>query len=172
MPRRPAVLCALAVLMSLLPVLAVPAADTGQQGSVTGLPIPRFVSLRPDEVNLRTGPGLRYPVDWVYQRAGLPVEVIGEYGTWRQIRDHTGTQGWVHQVMLQGRRTARIIGSEPRLLRRRPKTGARPAAMLEPGVIARLEVCRERWCRLSVDDHTGWLPRGQFYGTYPGEPLD
>jgi SH3-like domain-containing protein len=148
------------------------AAAAAEQGRVTGRPIPRFVSLRPDEVNLRTGPGRRYPIRWVYQRAGLPVEVIGEYRAWRQIRDHGGTKGWVHQVMLQGRRTARVTGGEPRLLRRRPEAGAPAAAMLEPGVIGRLEVCRERWCRLSVDGHTGWLPRDHFYGAYPGERVE
>ena len=151
---------------------AVPAPVLADNGQVTGLPIPRFVSLRPSEVNLRTGPGLRYPIEWVYKRAGMPVEVIGEFETWRQIRDWEGTTGWVHEVMLQGRRTARITGGDARLLRREPSAGAPPVAMLQPGVIAALEACRDGWCRLAVDGHAGWLPRGHFFGAYPGETIE
>jgi SH3-like domain-containing protein len=167
--RLAALLAALlaAVLAAGLPGLA-GAAD----GRVTGLEIPRFVSLRPDEVNLRAGPGLRYPIRWVYQRRNLPMEVIGEFKTWRQLRAWDGTEGWVHQAMIQGRRTARITGGEPRLLRRAPETGARPVAMLEPGVIADLEACRNAWCRLQVEGHAGWMPRDHFYGAYPGERLE
>jgi SH3-like domain-containing protein len=147
------------------------AAQTGTRGRVTGLPIPRFVSLRPDTVNLRTGPGRRYPIEWVYQRAGMPVEVIGEYGTWRQIRDWQGDTGWVHQVMLQADRTARVLGGAPQPLLRAPEADARQVAKLQPGVIAELERCRDRWCRLSAGGHTGWMRRDAFYGVYPGETV-
>jgi SH3-like domain-containing protein len=154
------------------PRFAAPArAETGKRGRVTGLPIPRFVSLRPDTVNLRTGPGLRYPVEWVYTRAGMPVEVIGEYGIWRQVRDWQGDTGWVHQVMLQADRTARILGETPRPLVAEPAADAGAVARLEPGVIAELERCRDRWCRLSAGGHTGWMRRADFYGAYPGERL-
>lgn len=151
--------------------LPVPAARA-EQGRVTGLPIPRFVSLRPDEVNLRTGPGLRYPIEWVYQRAGMPVEVIGEFETWRRVRDWSDTTGWVHEVMIQAKRTARITGSEPRLIRAEPDTGAAPVAMLQPGVIAALEACRDGWCRVLADGHAGWLPRAHFFGAHPGETIE
>ena len=89
----------------------------------TGLPLPRFVSLRADQVNLRTGPGVRYPIDWVYRRRDLPVEIIDEHETWRRIRDWEGTIGWVHQSMLQGVRNAMVTG-EPRTLRKLPVTMA------------------------------------------------
>jgi SH3-like domain-containing protein len=152
-----------------LPGAGQAAAQDGKTGRVTGLPIPRFVSLRPDEVNLRTGPGTRYPIDWVYRRAGMPLEVIGEYRTWRQVRDWQDDTGWVHEVMLQAERTARILGEAPRPLRADPRPDARPVARLAPGVIASLDRCEGRWCRLSAQGHTGWLPRDAFYGAYPGE---
>ena len=153
------------------PALAAAQAQTGKRGRVTGLPIPRFVSLRPDEVNLRTGPGLRYPIEWVYKRAAMPVEVIGEYGTWRQLRDWQGDTGWVHQVMLQADRTARIVGDDAQPLRAQPGQDARPVAQLQPGVIADLQRCQDTWCRLSAGGHTGWLRRDAFYGVYPGEAV-
>jgi SH3-like domain-containing protein len=81
--------------------------------------LPRFVSLRASEVNLRTGPGIRYPIEWVFKRRDLPVEVVDEFESWRRIRDWEGTLGWVHQSMLRGRRTALVTG-EPRVLRRAP----------------------------------------------------
>lgn len=162
--------CIAAMALSILFGTTLPAiAETGR---VTGLQLPRFVSLRPNEVNLRAGPGLRYPIQWVYQRANMPVEVIGEFETWRQIRDWQGTTGWVHEVMIQAQRTARITGNEPRLLRREPETGANPVAMLEPGVIGKLEICRNSWCQIRVEGHSGWLPRSHFYGIYAGETLE
>lgn len=136
-----------------------------------GLPLPRFVSLRSNEVNLRTGPGIAYPVEWVYQRRRLPVEVIAEFDTWRKIRDWQGTVGWVHQSMLDGRRTARVMDTE-RLLRRSPDDDAPAVARLEPGVIGELLACGPEWCRLDVKGYRGWLRRGEFWGAYEGETIE
>lgn len=142
----------------------------GAQSGRTGLPLPRFVSFRAPKVNLRTGPGIRYPIDWVYKRQELPVEIIDEFDTWRRIRDWQGTVGWVHQSMLQARRSALVTG-ERRLLRAEPLSEAAGVAWLEPGVIARLERCGETWCRIEVRNFTGWLPRDEFFGAYPEERL-
>ena len=141
-----------------------------QRPGRTGRPLPRFVSLRASKVNLRTGPGARYPIDWVYQRAGLPVEIIDEFDTWRRIRDWQGTIGWVHQSMLQGRRTVMIL-DERRLMRRRPEPQAPGVAYLEPGAIAALERCKELWCEVSAGGFRGWLETESFYGLYASELL-
>jgi len=147
--------------------VAAQTAATAQVGP-SGLPLPRFVSLRGAEVNLRTGPGIRYPIDWVYRRRGLPVEVIDEFETWRRIRDYEGTMGWVHQSMLEGRRSVLVLG-EQRVLRRTPETSAPGVARLDPGVIARLEGCEAAWCLLKVRGYDGWLRREAVFGLYPGE---
>jgi SH3-like domain-containing protein len=143
-----------------------PAVAAGTNPS--GLPIPRFVSLRSNEVNLRTGPGLTYPIDWIYKRDGMPVEVIEEFDTWRKIRDWQGTEGWVHQSMLDGKRDFLITG-ERRTMRLAPEMDARPAARLEPGVIGQLFECDPVWCRAEVQGYRGWLKREWFWGTYPSE---
>lgn len=145
-------------------------ARRGQRPGRTGRPLPRFVSLRASKVNLRTGPGARYPIDWVYKRAGLPVEIIDEFDTWRRIRDWQGTIGWVHQSMVQGRRTVMIL-DERRLMRRRPDSAAPGVAYLAPGAIAVLESCEELWCELSAGGFKGWLESESFYGLYPSELL-
>ncbi len=137
----------------------------------TGLPLPRFVTLRADEVNLRIGPGIRYPIDWVYHRAGLPVEIIDEFDTWRRIRDWQGTEGWVHQSMVQGQRGILVTGKR-HTLRRRPETEAPGVALVDAGVVGVLERCETDWCEVSVDGYSGWLRRGAFYGLYPGEKVD
>jgi SH3-like domain-containing protein len=134
----------------------------------TGLPLPRFVSLRSGEVNLRTGPGVRYPIDWVYRRRHLPVEVIDEFDTWRRIRDWQGTVGWVHQSMLQGRRTILVVG-ERRLIYRDPQDDAPGLAYAEPGAIGRLSTCRGDWCEIDIKGFTGWLRRSDFFGVYDDE---
>ena len=142
----------------------------GEQSGRTGLPLPRFVSFRAPKVNLRTGPGTRYPIDWVYTRQELPVEIIDEFDNWRRIRDWQGTVGWVHQSMLQARRSALVTG-ERRLLRAEPLGEAAGIAWLEVGVIARLERCDETWCQVEVGKFTGWLRRDEFYGAYADENL-
>lgn len=137
----------------------------------TGLPVPRFVSLRSGEVNLRTGPGTTYPVEWVYVRRHMPVEVVAEFEAWRKIRDWQGTVGWVHQSMLDGRRRALITGAE-RVIRHEPRPDAAPVARLAPGVVANLEACEIAWCRVEASGYRGWLPRDGFWGAYPGETFD
>jgi SH3-like domain-containing protein len=142
------------------------------KGAAAGLPIPRFVSLRTNPINLRTGPGVRYPVDWVYARRHLPVEVIGEFDTWRQIRDVDGTEGWVHQSMLSGKRAA-MVTKEPRPLKRTGEETAETIATLEQGVIVNVQRCpaETQYCRVEVDGLQGWLKRDQFWGVYPDETI-
>jgi len=137
----------------------------------TGLPLPRFVTLRADEVNLRTGPGTRYPIDWVYRRRGLPVEIVDEFDTWRRIRDWQGTEGWVHQSMVQGQRGILVTGKR-HTLRRRPEPGSPGVAMVDAGVIGVLDRCQGDWCEVTAGGFTGWLERDAFYGLYPGEKLE
>ena len=139
-----------------------------QAGRSTGLPLPRFVSLAAERVNVRFGPGKQYPVNWMFARQGLPVEIIEEFDTWRKIRDHDGEEGWVHASLLSSRRTIMVIG-EVRSLRRTPSTDAREVLRAEPGVIGDLFDCEETWCRVEIEGRRGWLQRSEFWGTRPGE---
>ena len=147
---------------------AIAAAETADTNP-SGLPIPRFVSLRSDEVNLRTGPGLTYPIDWIYRRSGMPVEVVEEFDTWRKIRDWEGTEGWVHQSMLDGKRTFVVIGSDVQRMRLAPEADAHPAARLSPGVIGNLLECGPTWCRGDVQGYHGWIERNLIFGVLPNE---
>jgi SH3-like domain-containing protein len=142
------------------------------QGRPDGLPLPRFVSLRPDSVNLRVGPSARYPIEWIYVRRNLPVEVIAEFDTWRRIKDPAGTEGWVHSSMLSGRRTAMVTGAvQP--LRRTPAADSDVVTSLEPGVIVSVERCPQGdVCRVEVEGHEGWLKRDALWGVYPSELID
>jgi SH3-like domain-containing protein len=134
------------------------------------LPVPRFVSLRADEVNLRTGPGERYPIDWVLTRKGLPVEIVEEFEAWRKIRDPQGTEGWVHQRMVTGTRNVMVTG-DVRTLRADPDATAPAVARAEPGVIAHLLDCRDTWCRVELQGMKGWLKRSEVWGVYPSEAV-
>jgi SH3-like domain-containing protein len=158
--------CLVAGLAALLLAAVAPGA-IGHAGE-SGLPIPRWVSVRASEVNLRTGPGTSYPVEWVYHRKQMPVEIIDEFQAWRKIRDWEGTVGWVHQSMLDGRRTALVVGGE-HILHNAPEEDSRPVAKVEDGVVGRLMACSSNWCELEADGYSGWLKRGQFWGAYPGE---
>lgn len=137
----------------------------------SGLPLPRFVSIRADRANMRTGPGEQYPILWVYVRPGLPLEIIGEYGPWRRVRDWDGTAGWMHRALLSGDRTALISGGT-RTLRRDAATTAAPVLRAEPGVIGEIRECNDGWCRLEIGNRAGWLPRSEIWGTYENEDFD
>jgi SH3-like domain-containing protein len=132
--------------------------------------VPRFVTLRADEVNLRTGPGERYPIDWVLVRKGLPVEIVEEFDVWRKIRDFQGSEGWVHQRMLTGARNVLVEGAV-RVLHVQPDPASPPAARAEAGVVARLIECRGPWCRIEAQGIKGWLTRDEIWGVYPDEAV-
>lgn len=137
----------------------------------TGLPLPRFASLRADEVYMRSGPGTRYPIEWIYRRRGLPVEIIAEFDTWRKVRDWNGTVGWMHRAMLTGRRTA-ITTAKSTSLYREPQASAPIVARAEAGVVAKLRACDGPWCEIEAKGLEGWIPRAAIWGTLPGEKID
>ena len=157
------------ILAALLPLVC----GAALAGESSGWPLPRFVSLRSDEVNLRAGPGQRYPIDWIYSRKDLPVEVIAEFEAWRKIRDWQGTEGWVHQSMLSGRRMMVVIGGQ-RILRGGDSDSADTLALVDPGVLGRLLQCpRNRdYCRVEVNQIQGWFKRDEIWGVYKGEWIE
>lgn len=175
----------IALLLALLQVTPSRAQDTRAQdgiatGSVTKLPVPRYVSLKSDRVNLREGPSKDHRTAWVYQRAGLPVEIVAEFETWRRVRDAEGAEGWVLHSLLSGRRTALIApGNKAETLPLQAKPGARGdvVAHLQPGVLASVKACEGGWCRVhgqGVDGKRfdGHIAQARLWGVYPDETVD
>jgi SH3-like domain-containing protein len=149
-------------------LLCVSPAQADDDQDANGLPVPRYVSLRSGEVNMRVGPGTRYSINWVYKREGLPVEILQEFDQWREIRDADGTRGWVHKQMLQGRRTAVVVHGTG-VLRRAPDAHAGPVLRAEPGVIGKLLECERDWCRMQIASRKGWIEKSHIWGVYPKE---
>jgi len=135
------------------------------------LPIPRFASLRNEEVNMRTGPGFRYPIEWVYARRGLPVEITAEYDIWRRVRDPQGTEGWISKTELTGKRSA-VVTAKKADLRNGHNDQAAVLAHLEAGAIGQLVSCEKEWCKARFDDIKGYLRKSAFWGAYPDETFD
>ncbi len=138
-------------------------ADETNTGAVTKLPIPRYVSLRSNEINVRRGPGLDYRKDWVFERAGLPVRVVDEYGDWRRIVDHDDAGGWVYHAMITGRRTI-LVTAERAIFREAPSETAAATAQAERGVVARLRRCELHWCEVEADGYAGWVKKAAIWG--------
>jgi SH3-like domain-containing protein len=159
-----------AATLVLLALLATSADTFAQAGRTTGLPLPRFVSLGSNEVNLRFGPGEGYPIAWILTREGLPVEIVEEFDTWRKVRLHDGDLGWIHGSLLSSRRTV-LVADEIRALRQTPEQDARIVLWAEPGVIGQLVDCDGSWCRVEIDGRRGWLQRAEFWGVLPDETL-
>jgi SH3-like domain-containing protein len=140
-------------------------------GTVSQLPVPRFVSLRTDEVNFRAGPGFQYPVVWIYRRDGLPVEIIGEFDVWRHVLAPDGGSGWVHMATVRARRGF-IITTGKAALRRSANGEAGITAYLDNGVTGGILTCDgSDWCRVNAGQLTGYLAREDFWGAFPGEVI-
>ncbi|CAN2534348.1 hypothetical+protein [Methylocapsa aurea] len=175
-PRRAAaaIRFAVALLLAAAPLCAAPMGASAQQqtGSASGLPLPRYVSLKSDRVNLHEGPSKEHPTLWVFERAGLPVEITAEFETWRKIRDSEGTEGWVLHSLLSGRRTALVAPwkKEPILAYASDKATA--VAKLAPGVIASLRRCDGSWCRVSGEGFDAYVKQEGLWGVYPGEKIE
>lgn len=172
---REALAIAFVLLAFATPATAAQAAPTPGAGSVSGLPIPRYVSLKSDRVNLREGPSKDHRTSWVFQRAGLPVEITAEFETWRRIRDAEGTEGWVLHSLLSGRRTAVVspwAKGEVFEIRQRADDKAAVVAKLQSGVIANIKQCTGTWCRVLVQDVDGYIRQERLWGVYPNERVE
>ena len=147
-------------------------AQEPQKGPVSGLPVPRYVSLKSDRVNVREGPSKEHPTVWVYTHAGLPVEITAEFETWRKIRDWEGAEGWVLHSLLSGRRTALVAPwkKQPQLLTADDHQTA--LAKLSPGVVGSVRNCDGKWCRISGNDFDGYIQQENLWGAYPGEKFE
>nr|WP_226999995.1 SH3 domain-containing protein [Phenylobacterium soli] len=153
-----------ATLGFLLAASAVPSAGAERQ-TPSGLPVPRYVSLKFDRVNARAGPGDDHRLLWVYTVKGLPVQVVAETSEWRRVCDPQGGLVWVHKRTTDGRRMVMNTREARVTLLRRPKPDAKPAAFLNSRALAALDRCEKGWCRVKADGVSGWAREGDLWGT-------
>lgn len=157
------------ICMALLVTSGAPA--IADKGRVTNLPVPRFVSLKTDEGNVRRGPSLSHRIDWVFTRRNMPLEVTDEYGHWRRVRDRDGQGGWVHYSLLSGVRHV-IIERDLTPLYVKPDQDSGVNAYAEAGVVARLGDCTLDWCRVETGGNEGWAAKTTLWGVLPEEIRD
>lgn len=154
---------------------AAPAHAAPPLGTVTGLPLPRYASLKTDRVNLREGPSKDHATKWVFQRAGLPVEITAEFATWRKVRDSEGAEGWVLHTLLSGRRTALVgVGKPGQTFNVASAADAKAdvAARLQSGVIVNIRKCDGNWCSVFGQGYKGFMVQTDLWGAYPGEKVE
>jgi SH3-like domain-containing protein len=167
-------ICGLAVAL-----LAATGCQAQTLGPVSNLPVPRFVSLKADKVNLRSGPTRDNDVNWVFTRAGLPVEITGESENWRKIRDSEGTEGWVYHTLLSSRRTVLVSPWSKNDKQKdmtfplydRDETDSAITAKLQPGVLATVKSCDGKWCRIFGEGFEGYMEQERLWGVYPNEKI-
>lgn len=143
--------------------------------SASGLPVPRFVSVKADRVAVRDGPDKDHDISWIYTRVGWPVEITAEFEDWRRIRDSDGTQGWVYHSLLSGKRMAAVqLKSKTDLapLYAEPNATSAMTARLQVGVLAAVKHCSGGWCEISGKGFEGWIAQTDLWGVYPDEKID
>ena len=151
--------------------LTSPAAQAEETGAVTNLPLPRFVSMKANEGNVRRGPSLTHRIDWVYKRRDMPLRITAEHGHWRRVEDREGMGGWVHYSLLSGNRTV-LVEQDMLALHTRPDPKSPVVVTLELGVVAKLGACVPEWCELRAGGYEGWAPKVRLWGVAPGEIRD
>ena len=165
-------------ILALVLALATTAADAAGDlavGAASGLPVPRFVSLKPDRVTVRGGPNRDHDISFVFTRSGLPVEITAESDNWRRIRDWEGSEGWVYHSLLSGRRTALVAAKQEDdlvPLYDRAEAQGTLVARLQPGVLATVKHCSGTWCHISGTGFDGWIAQERLWGVYPNEKVD
>jgi SH3-like domain-containing protein len=150
-------------------------AQAGSDAATSGLPVPRFVSLKADRVNVRGGPDKDHDVSYIYTRVGWPVEITAEFENWRRIRDSDGTEGWVYHSLLSGKRTAAVqLKSKADLasLYAKPDPQSGVEARLQSGVLATIKRCTGTWCRIAGAGFDGWIEQNELWGVYPDEKIE
>lgn len=158
------------------PALPVPAAQPRvvrdpTRGSVTNLPLPRFVSLKGNAGNARRGPGLTHRIDWVFTKSGMPLKITAEYEHWRRVEDAEGFGGWVNYALLSGVRTA-LVAVDMGEFRARPQDEAEVIFKAERNVVGWIKECQSDWCELEVADQDGWIRKSALWGVLPGEVVE
>ncbi len=160
--------------LAMLILLAAPLAHAEVDSSIlnpSNLPIPRYVSLKSAEVNVRVGPGKRYPTQYVYKRLGLPVQVVEEFAHWRKIADYEGASGWVHKGMIDGKRTAIIVGKSQNLYAKPDATSA-PVIRAAKSVVGEVKRCEPDWCEMEISGREGWIRKADIWGVKREEVFD
>ncbi|MCU9838744.1 SH3 domain-containing protein [Ruegeria sp. WL0004] len=146
-------------------------AEEEKRGAVTNLPVPRYVSMKTSEGNVRRGPSLTHRVDWVFKRRDMPLQITAEYGHWRKVQDREGAGGWVHYALLSGARTV-LVEKDMMPVYDRPDTNSQIAAHFELGVVARLGSCTADWCRITAGGYRGWALKSNLWGVDTDEIRD
>jgi SH3-like domain-containing protein len=170
-------LAGLALAASIVAVWPAPAWSAGDltTGSVSGFPIPRFVSLKSDRVNARSGPNKDQDVRWVYTHAGMPVEITAEFENWRRIRDWEGAEGWVYHSLLSGKRMAMVVPKtkdELVPLYQSADIESAVSARLQSGVLGAIKSCNGNWCQFSGKGFDGYIRQERLWGAYPNEKVE
>ena len=173
-PGKPLALVRAAIAIVIVLVSAAGLARAAEP-TPSGLPVPRFVSVKADRVAVRDGPDKDHDVSWIYTRVGWPVEITAEFEDWRRIRDSDGSQGWVYHSLLSGKRMAAVqLKSKTDLapLYDKPDDASVVAAQLQVGVLGAVKHCTGTWCQISGKGFDGWIPQTELWGVYPGEKIE
>ncbi len=140
----------------------------------SGLPVPRFASIKSDNAFVRTGPSMDYPIKYIFKRESLPIQIIQEFDAWRKVKDPDGETGWVHKLLLSGKRSAMM--REPITSVFKNDKGEKLIAELEKGVIVTLKTCDGTWCEIefnTIDSvKKGWISQKNIWGIAIGEKLN
>jgi SH3-like domain-containing protein len=133
------------------------------------LPVPRYVTTKFNEVNVRTGPNKNCPIEWIFTTKGEPIEVVAEYDKWRKVRDIKGEGGWIHANLISGNRSVIFIGDKISPLLKSPGDYNKIVAKLTPQIRCKLNECKEDWCLITCKSYKGWIAKKFLWGVYPDE---
>jgi SH3-like domain-containing protein len=132
------------------------------------LKVPRFVSLKSNKINIRKGPGSKYPIIYTIEAKDEPVEIVAEYQNWRKIKDIEGEEGWVLSNMLSGKRHVVVIKNNI-FLYKNDSNKSQKVAIVEKNVRCKLHSCQNSLCNVTCGSYKGYIERVNLFGVYKNE---
>lgn len=124
-----------------------------------------FLTLKYNEVKVRQGPSSEYPVKFIYNKKYLPVKVIDSKDNFKKIIDLKNNSGWIHIAQLTKKKSAINI-FDLALIFRKPNIYSKPIAKLESGKMVTIKRCKDKWCKISTQNISGWIKKKFLWGKF------
>ena len=141
-------------------------------GTETGFKLPRYVSLKSNDSNLRVGPSASYPIRLKYVIANIPIEIIEEYKDWRKINDYEGNIGWLHKSLIRGKKFAIVNTPYQEGLQVFNKPKGNNIGKIGKKNILEVKTCLVNWCKIKYRKNIGWVNKLNLWGVYEKEIIN
>tara|TARA_B100000575_G_C22928487_1_gene538203 strand:+ start:126 stop:656 length:531 start_codon:yes stop_codon:yes gene_type:complete len=141
-------------------------------GLETGLELPRYVSLKSNESNIRVGPSKNYPIIIKYIKKDFPLKIVDEHKEWRKTVDFQNNTGWIHKSLIKGQRNGILISQNQKKIQILNTVDGKIIGEANTGTFVRLSKCKVDWCMIVKHQYRGWVKKKYLWGVKENEKFN